>query len=95
MKPVVVYYSPSCAFSAATVSFLLLRGADARLVNVEANLEEKRRAEAAVAGKFETPTLHIAEGWHVAPSLSDLKKLLEQAGLPDEHAPHTRLKKVG
>ena len=95
MEPVTVYSSPSCAFSAATISFLALRGADARLVNVEANPEEKRRAAAAVDGKFETPTLRIGDAWHKAPPLSELKELLLEAGLSDDRAPHTRLKKAG
>ena len=95
MKPVTVLYAPSCAFSAATVSFLVLRGADARIVNVETHPDEKRRAEEAVGRKLETPTLDIDGEWHVAPPLSELKKLLEQAGLSGEEAPHERLKKAG
>src|SRR5438270_9801081 len=95
-----VYYSPSCAFSLGTVSFLIGRGADFRLVNLEENPAERTRLQKRLAGrKLETPTLEAAGGagfardrqrpqaaaygeLHVAPSLSQLKKLLERWGLP-------------
>lgn len=90
MKPLTVYYAPSCAFSAGTVSFLLLRGADLRLVNLDQHEGERRRLEGRVE-KLETPTLEVDGALYVAPSLSELKDLLEAWGLPEEAAPHARL----
>jgi glutaredoxin len=87
-----VYYSPSCAFSMGTVSFLLGRGADFRLVNLDENPRERARLEKRLQGrKLETPTLEAGSELHVAPSLSQLKKLLEGWGLPAQAAPHQKL----
>lgn len=94
MKPVTVYYAPSCAFSAATISFLTLRGADFRAVNLDEHPDERKRLEGAV-DKLETPTLDIGGALHVAPPLSDLKHLLQRAGLPDTASPHRKLKDAG
>jgi hypothetical protein len=88
-----VYYSPSCAFSMGTVSFLLGRGADFRLVNLDEDPARRARLEKRLAGrKLETPTLEAGSELHVAPSLSQLKKLLEAWGLPAQAAPHQKLK---
>jgi len=88
-----VYYSPSCAFSMGTVSFLLGRGADFRLVNLDEDPALKARLAKRLAGrKLETPTLEAGTELHVAPSLSQLKKLLETWGLPAQAAPHQKLK---
>jgi len=90
-----VYYSPSCAFSMGTVSFLLGRGADFRLVNLDEDPALKARIEKRLAGrKLETPTLKAGSELHVAPSLSQLKKLLEAWGLPARAAPHQKLKEA-
>jgi len=76
-----------------TVSFLVGRGADFRLVNLEENGAEKARLEKRLAGrKLEMPTLEAGSKLHVAPSLSQLKKLLEAWGLPAQAAPHEKLK---
>ena len=88
-----VYYSPSCAFSMGTVSFLVGRGADFRLVNLDEDPARRARLEKRLAGrKLETPTLEAGSDLHVAPSLSQLKKLLETWGLPAQAAPHQKLK---
>src|SRR4051812_22794985 len=90
-----VYYSPSCAFSMGTVSFLLGRGADFRLVNLDENPSQRARLEKRLAGrKLETPTLEAASELQVAPSMSQLKKLLEAWGLPAGAAPHQKLKEA-
>jgi len=90
-----VYYSPSCAFSMGTVSFLLGRGADFRLVNLDEDAALRARLEKRLAGrKLETPTLAAGSELHVAPSLSQLKKLLEGWGLPAQAAPHQKLKEA-
>jgi len=87
-----VYYSPSCAFSMGTVSFLLGRGADFRLKNLDEDPALRTRLENRLAGrKLETPTLEAGSELHVAPSLSQLKKLLETWGLPARAAPHQKL----
>lgn len=92
MKDIVVYYAPSCAFSAGTVSFLVLRGADFTLVNLDEHEEERERLERDLDGEeLETPTLEVSGELLVAPPLSDLKALLERWGLPEEAAPHARL----
>ena len=90
MKDLTVYYAPSCAFSVGTVGFLLLRGADFRMVNLDEHEELRAKLEKRVE-KLETPTLEVAGELHVAPSLSDLKDMLEEWGLPEEAAPHSRL----
>lgn len=92
MKDLVVYYSPSCAFSAGTVAFLLLRGADARLVNLDEHEDDRARLTEQLAGrKLETPTLEVGGEVFVAPSLSDLKDMLATWGLPDEASPHAQI----
>lgn len=93
MRRLRVHYSPSCAFSAGTLSFLVSRGADAELVNLEQHPEERARLEEQLKGKkLETPTLELDGALHVAPPLSELKKLLEAWGLPKAAAPHEKLK---
>ena len=92
MKALTVYYVPSCAFSAATVSFLLLRGADFDLVNLDEHPHERARLEDELDGeKLETPLLAAADDLHVAPSLSALKELLLDWRLPERAAPHAQL----
>ena len=89
------YYSPSCAFSMGTVSFLIGRGADFRLVNLDEDPARRARLEKRLGGrKLETPTLEAGSDLHVAPSLSQLKKLLERWGLPAQAAPHQKLKET-
>jgi glutaredoxin len=95
MQTVTVYYAPTCAFSAGTISFLVLRGADFRVLNLEEHPDERARLQEKLDRKLETPTLDIGGRLHVAPPLSDLKKLLIEAGLPDAAAPHTKLKASG
>lgn len=95
MRTVKVYYSPSCAFSAGTVSFLLSRGADFEAVNLEQDPARREKLEQRLGGKkLETPTLEVDGQLHVAPSLSALKGLLEQWGLPEAAAPHQQLKQL-
>jgi glutaredoxin len=92
-RELAVYYSPSCAFSTGTVSFLVGRGADFRLVNLDEDPARRARLEKRLGGrKLETPTLEAGSELHVAPSLSQLKKLLEAWGLPAQAAPHQQLK---
>lgn len=90
MKTVTLYYAPSCAFSAATIAFLTLRGADFRVVNLDEHEDVRRRLEGEVEA-LETPTLDIDGALHVAPPLSELKELLSRAGLPEAAAPHQQL----
>ncbi len=91
MKEVVVYYSPTCAFSAGTVSFLLSRGADLRLVNIDEADEVRHHLKRRLGGKrMETPTLEVDGQLVVAPSLSDLKDKLADWGLPDGDATHAQ-----
>jgi hypothetical protein len=76
-----------------TVAFLLGRGADFRLVNLDEDAAGRARLEKRLAGrKLETPTLEAGQDIHVAPSLSQLKKLLQAWGLPPQAAPHQKLK---
>jgi hypothetical protein len=93
MKKITVHYAPSCAFSAAAISFLALRGADFVCRNIDAAGERRRDLERELSGqKLETPTFEVDGRLHVAPSLSSLKALLEEWGLSDEQAPHTQLR---
>ncbi len=87
-----VYYSPSCAFSVGTVGFLLLRGADFELVNLDEHPEARARLERTLAGeRLETPVIEVAGEGHIAPPLSELKELLESWCLPVSASPHARL----
>jgi glutaredoxin len=96
MQALTVYYSPSCAFSAGTISFLLLRGADARVVNLDEHAAERERLEQALRGrKLETPLLEAEGELHVAPPLSELKRMLERWGLAGEASPHEQLREAG
>src|SRR5436853_7939744 len=89
-----VYYSPSCAFSMGTVSFLVGRGADFRLVNLEENAAEKARLEKRLAGrKLETPALEAGAQLTVAPSVSPVDKPPEARGLTAQAAPPQQPKK--
>ena len=93
MDTLTVYYSPSCAFSAGTIAFLMLRGADVRLVNLDQHADARPRLEKRLDGKkLETPLLEASDGLHVAPPLSELKDLLETWNLPDEAAPREQIK---
>lgn len=92
MKKLTVYVSPSCAFSAATLGFLLLRGADFVVVNLDAHPAQRASLAKRLAGrKLETPTLEAAGKLHVAPPLSTLKKQLATWGLSDDESPHQQL----
>jgi glutaredoxin len=91
MKKVTLYYAPSCVFSAGAVAFVMLRGADVELVNLEEHPD--RRAEIArKVPKVETPVFQVGREYHVAPPLSELKELLAQWGLAEQSAPHAKLK---
>jgi hypothetical protein len=93
MRELSVYYSPSCAFSMGTVSFLVGRGADFRLVNLDEDPAGRALLAKRLGGrKLETPTIEAGSDLHVAPTLSQLKKLLEEWGLPAQAAPHQKLK---
>ena len=95
MKRIIVFYSPSCAFSAATISFLVLRGADFDVVNLEEHPDERRRLETELDGKkLETPLLAAADGLHVAPPLSELRDMLEQWKLSPRAAPHEKIRRA-
>lgn len=95
MKSVTVYYRPTCAFSLGVLSFLTLRGADYRVVNLERHEDEQRRLERLLkTAKLETPTIEVEERLYVAPSMSELKDLLEKWGLPADVAPHEELKEL-
>jgi hypothetical protein len=95
MKPLTVHYVPSCAFSAGTIAFLVARGADFSLVNLDEHPDVRKRLTSRLAGKkLETPALEIDGEVHVAPQLSELKKMLASSGLPDDAAPHTKIKKA-
>jgi len=95
MTTLTLYYSPSCAFSAGTIAFMLLRGADFRLVNLEQHDEERARLERDLAGKkLETPLISAGDGLYVAPSLSELKRLLEAWDVPPEASPHEQLERA-
>jgi glutaredoxin len=96
MKSLTVFYRPSCAFSVGVVTFLFLRGADVRLVNLDLHSDEERRLDDAIGdSKLETPLLELDGGErHIAPTMSELKDLLVSWGLSDQVAPHTRLKEA-
>lgn len=95
MKRLTLYYSPSCAFSAGTIAFLALRGADFELVNLDEHREQRERLERELAGKkLETPVLDSTDGLHVAPPLSELKELLEAWRLPPRAAPHEKIRRA-
>ena len=88
MKALTLYYVPTCAFSAATMSFLMLRGADVQLVNLEQHPEAKETVKQVADGQMKTPTIEVEGEWKVAPPLTELKALLERWGLPAQAAPH-------
>ncbi|MBC7173516.1 MAG: hypothetical protein H5U40_13835 [Polyangiaceae bacterium] len=93
MRALKVYYSPSCAFSAGTVSFLLLRGADFELINLDEHPDQRDRLENAFEGEtLETPVIEASGEGHIAPPLSELKELLESWCLPTNVSPHEQLK---
>lgn len=95
MRTLRVFFSPSCAFSAGTFSFLISRGADFQAVNLDEHPDERSRLERLLAGrKLETPTLEVDGALHVAPTLSELKTMLEGWGLPTTAAPHQKLKEL-
>ena len=94
MKSIVIYVTPTCAFSAAALSFLLARGADWRVVNLDQHPDQREALQKRVKGKLETPVFEVDGQYHVAPPLSELKTLLEQWGLSDQAAPHSQLKQA-
>lgn len=88
MKALTLYYVPTCADSAATVSYLFLRGADVRLVNLEQHPEAVEAVKRAAGGDQATPTLEVEGEWFVTPAHTELQDLLVQWGLPVSAAPH-------
>jgi glutaredoxin len=96
MKPITVYYRPSCAFSAGVASFLLLRGADFHLVNLGRHPEQEAQLRQRLGERpLETPTLEVEGELLVAPSNSELKGLLPEWGLPEGAAPYVTMKREG
>jgi glutaredoxin len=94
MKTLTLYYSPSCAFSAGTIAFFVLRGADVQLVNLDEHKDDRDRLQQRLRGhKLETPTIAADDELLVAPSLSELKDLLQRWGLPSDAAPHEKIRK--
>ncbi len=94
MKRVTVYYVPTCAFSTGAIAFLVARGADVLLINLDQHPDVREDLTRHLQGaKLETPVFDVEGQIHVAPSLSSLKKMLAEWGLPDEAAPHDELKK--
>jgi len=94
MKTLTLYYSPSCAFSAGTISFLVLRGADVQLVNLDEHSDEREGLQQRLQGhELETPTIAADDELLVAPSLSELKQLLQRWGLAKDAAPHEKIRK--
>ena len=91
MKRLTVFYVPACPFSAATIAFLTSEGAEYRVVNLDLHPDERKRLSQRV-DKVETPTLEVGDDVHVAPPLSDLKKLLKTWGLSEDAAPYRQLK---
>lgn len=92
MKAVTVFYVPSCAFSAASIAFLALRGADFRCVNLEEHRAERTRLQTRLGEqKLETPTFEVEGELVVAPPLADLKRMLEGWDLAPSAAPHEQL----
>lgn len=89
-----VYVSPACPFSVATVSFLMLEGADFEVVNLETHPEALERLKERL-GKVSRPTIEVGDALHVAPSLSDLGKLLAEWKVPSDAAPMKQLKADG
>jgi glutaredoxin len=96
MKVLTVYYRPSCAFSLGAINFLLLRGADFRVVNLNLHHgEEMRVARQLGDRKLETPVLEADGQLWVAPANSDIKDHLEHLGLERAAAPYDKLKELG
>ena len=95
MQRLRLYYVPSCAFSSATIAFLAARGADFEVVNLDEHAELRSELDARLQNqKLETPTLEAGGELHVAPALSELKQRLHRWGLPDDAAPHQKLKEA-
>ena len=95
MKRLTLYYSPSCAFSAATIQFLVLRGADFELVNLDEHPDQRERLDRELSDRrLETPLLDGTDGLHVAPPLSELKDLLESWKLSPRAAPHEKIRRA-
>jgi glutaredoxin len=93
MKTLTVFYVPACPFSAATIAFLASKGAEYQVVNLDLHPEERERLSQRVE-KLETPTLEIGSDVHVAPPLSELKKMLAAWGLPDDAARYQQLQQL-
>lgn len=93
MKKVTVYYRPSCAFSVGAINFLLLRGADFRVVNLAEHPDVEGRVDSAIGDrKLETPTLEVDGRFLVAPSNSELKDLLPDWNLEPDAAPYEKVR---
>lgn len=96
MKPLTVYYRPSCAFSVGAINFLLLRGAEFRVVNLNLHTDEEARVDRELGDrKLETPVLEVEGRLWVAPSNSELKDRLQEWGLETVAAPYKKLKEAG
>lgn len=96
MKPLTVYYRPSCAFSVGAINFLLLRGAEFRVVNLNLHADEEARVDRELGDrKLETPVLEVEGRLWVAPSNSELKDRLQEWGLETVAAPYKKLKETG
>lgn len=84
IQPITVYYRAWCPFSAGTLSFLFLRGADVHLVNIEQHPETHEEIKRHAGGNLVSPTLRYGDGWHAEPSMQELDRLLRKWGLPRE-----------
>jgi glutaredoxin len=84
MQPITMYYRAWCPFSAATLSFLFLRGADVQLVNIEQHPETHDEIRRHAGGNVVSPTLRWGDEWHAEPPLAELHELLRRWGLPRE-----------
>lgn len=83
-QPITVYYRAWCPYSAGTLSFLFLRGADVQLVNIEQHPEVHGEIQQHAGGNLVSPTLRFGDEWHAEPSMDQLHELLRKWGLPRE-----------
>jgi glutaredoxin len=95
MKNLVVYFAPSCAFSAGTIAYLVGRGAEFRAVNLELD-DQRTELEAELGDRtLETPILRADGELLVAPSLAELERRLLAVDLPAAAAPREKRKAAG
>jgi glutaredoxin len=83
-QPITMYYRAWCPYSAGTLSFLFLRGADVQLVNLEQHPETHEEIKRHANGNLVSPTLRFGDEWHAEPSMHELHALLRTWGLPRE-----------